>query len=246
MLKTKCLELPLMTEQQIQACMDLANTVSSPQCRTEYLKRRFSSYHSVLTAHDEQGLAAFQLIQQFTRNDQLFLYLGPLFSQRKAYLPMFLAAFDRWLAGNHGRTVHLMAEIQNPEILLVFKTLFFHTSYPILHTAAIPPSVQETARIFASRFDHISQLDTRNLSTRGEDSLYQSKKGTEDILAWMRSRGVHVERGDSQILLLTAGGSLRERHRIKADLLHGKMMLRQWRLFRPIMLRKFKEGILHG
>ncbi len=245
-MKIESLMMKDVTEQQMQAFIDMGNTVCPALLPTEYLRQRFSSYERIVTAHDRQGLASFQLIQEFVHNDQYYVYLGPLFSRRKAYLPMFLTSLDRWLADNRDRTVHFMAEIQNPEILLVFKTLFLHTSFPLLHTCDVPSAVQETARIFASRIDHISQLDTRNLSTHGEDTLYQPKNGFPDILNWLRARGVDVERGDSQILLLTAGASIRERQRLRADLFRGKLMLRQWRRFRPMMLRKFKEGILNG
>jgi hypothetical protein len=243
MMKMDCLTLTSLTDEQKQEFIEMANASCPAQDQTAYLQDRLHTYDAILTARDRYGLTAFQLIQQFTKDEQHYLYLGPLYSRRKAYLPMFLSSFEGWMRKYRKEPFHMMAEIQNPDILLVFKTLFLHTAYPQLHTMDIPLWVQQTARIFAEELNHISHLDTSNLSTRANQTLYLPKSGNDAVLEWLRARNVHLEKGDCQILLLTVPRSYLGRQKIRADLLRGRLMLKQWHRFCPLMLRKFKEGI---
>lgn len=82
-MKIESLMMKDVTEQQMQAFIDLGNIVCPALLPTEYLRQRFSSYERIVTAHDNQGLASFQLIQEFVHNDQYYVYLGPLFSRQK-------------------------------------------------------------------------------------------------------------------------------------------------------------------
>jgi hypothetical protein len=243
MMKIECRTLRSLTDEQKQECIELANAVCPAQDQTAYLQNRLHTYEAILTARDRHGLAAFQLMQRFTKDEQHYLYLGPLYSRRKAYLPLFLSSFEGWMRTYRKDPFHVMAEIQNPDILLVFKALFLHTAYPQLHTVDIPLRVQQTARIFAEELNHISHLEPSKLSTRSNQTLYLPKPGKDAVLEWLRARNVHLEQGDSQILLLTVPRSYLGRQKIRADLLRGKLMLKQWHRFYPLMLRKFKEGI---
>lgn len=196
-----------------QACVETANS-AFPHCdQTAYLTERFPLYDAVLMAHDESGLAAFQLMQRFRTDQGWFVYLGPLYSRRKAYLPMlfhfFRSAMDTW----PDETLHFMAELQNPDLLLVCKTLF-QRSYPLLQTRKIPLTVRQTAHVFVERIAHIEGFRPDNLSSRGSHTLYRAAAGSDAVMTWLHARGVRLDRGDSQILLLTCPADASSRSRL--------------------------------
>lgn len=224
-----------------QACVETANS-AFPHCdQTAYLAERFPLYDAVLMAHDESGLAAFQLMQRFRTDQGWFVYLGPLYSRRKAYLPMlfhfFRSAMDTW----PDETLHFMAELQNPDLLLVCKTLF-PRSYPLLQTREIPLTVRQTAHVFVERIAHIEGFRPDNLSSRGSHTLYRAAAGSGAVMTWLHARGVRLDRGDSQILLLTSPADASSRSRLMREMERGRLMLAHWERFRPVMLRKFEEG----
>ncbi|MDT3415457.1 hypothetical protein QO009_001315 [Brevibacillus aydinogluensis] len=224
-----------------QMLVETANR-AFPHCdQTAYLAERFPLYDAVLMAHDETGLASFQLIQRFQTDHGRFVYLGPLFSLRKAYLPMLLhffrSAMDTW----PDEPLHFMAELQNPALLLVCKTLF-PRSYPLLHTREIPPTVRQTAQAFVERIGHIDGFRPDNLTSRSSHTLYRPAVGCDSVMSWLHARGVRMDQGDSQILLLICPADASSRSRRMQELERGRLMLAHWERFRPVMLRKFKEG----
>jgi hypothetical protein len=241
MIQFSCRLLSSLSAADRRACVETANR-AFPHCdQTAYLAERFPLYDAVLMAHDESGPAAFQLVQWFWTEQGWFVYLGPLFSLRKAYLPMlfhfFRSAMDTW----PDETLYLMAELQNPELLLVCKTLF-PRSYPLLRTREIPLSVRQTAHVFVERVAHIEGFRPDNLSSRGCHTLYIPATGSGAVMTWLHARGVRLDRGDSQILLLTCPADASSRSRLIREMERGRLMLAHWERFRPVMLRKFEEG----
>lgn len=231
---------PSLTLQQKHECLQLASICGATDGHA-YLESRFAAYDTLLTAADDSGLAAFQLIQQFWHDGQHYIYFGPLFSRRNAYLPMFLRFFWK-LARQTRQDIHLMAEIQNPQVLLIFKTLFYHTSHPLLTQREIPANVQKAAAIFANHLPHIKELDASRLATRSSESLFAEKDGYQPIMDWLHSRSVFYHLGDSQVLLVSLPKRGGKRLVVIADLLRGLYMLGRWRRFKPVMLQRFKEG----
>ncbi|USG63436.1 hypothetical protein NDK47_14745 [Brevibacillus ruminantium] len=236
----------LLTKEEVQACEQVARQ-SLPHAELQdlcaYLGEKFKAYPEMLMAFDETGLAAFQLIHSFSQNDEDYIYLGPLFSVRKAYLPMFLQYFDMLLSQYPKQAFHLMAELQNPSLLLIFKTLFRRTSYPALQEKSIPSCTQQVASIFASHLGHIEHFQPHTLSSYSRHTLYKQGSGPQTVLCWLRSRGIYLENGASQILLLSCPPTIEQRRRIRHDLYRGLFMLKHWSRFRRYMLQKFKEGI---
>ncbi|QQE76390.1 hypothetical protein KDJ56_10930 [Brevibacillus composti] len=235
-----------LTSEQRQACLRLAEkALHEPNSLdlARYLSSKWEAYPQILMAKSEHGMAAFQLLHAFACNGEHYLYLGPLFSERGAYLRMFLHFYESLQKAYPAETFHLMAELQNPELMIIFKTLFRRASYPALTGEAIPEKARETARIFADRLKHIEQLDLQKLSTCSRHTLYRKKAASPVLLSWLGARGIYPEEGGSQILLHSSPPAPALRKRVKHDLNRGLFMLKHWSRFRDVMLKKFEEGI---
>ena len=217
-------------------------TVICPGSAT-YLTSRLRTYGHAIAADDDQGLAAFELIDEFEENGERFVYLGPLFSRDGACVPLFCHFVQVLL--QTPQPFHLLTEAQNPEVVLLFKTLFPSTSYPALGPEVTPLRIRETAATFARRLDHIHGLDAANLSTRSGQTLFRRKPGCEAVLRWLEDRGVFLERGNSQMLVVSCS-SAAERAEAQEDFRNGQRRLREWPQWRPRMLPRFERIACHA
>lgn len=236
--------LPDLSEQRRKEMLMLVQRVQ-PESKN-YINSRIKRYHSVILAEDGHGLAAFQFIEQFEVNGDVFIYLGPLFSRGYAFMFLFLQYYN-WLTAKYkDRVFHLMAEVQNPEVLLFFKTLFWRITVPRVEEDHIPQKAAYIAKIYAERITHIGRIDETVLSTHSDQTLYKVSKGYEDVMNWLHSRGVHLEQGDSQMLLISWLGNEGDRHSHLQDLEDGLKKLQQWKTYKRLILQCFKEGTAHA
>ena len=208
-----------------------------------YLAPRFRSYAYAVTAEDQSGLAAFELIDEFEEAGERYVYLGPLFSRNGACIPLVCDLAHSLLRTQ--QPFHLLAEAQNPEALLLFTTLFKRAAYPRLERSATPRRVGEIASTFARRLDHIHRLDIDNLSTHSAQTLYRNKPGCAAVLCWLARRGVHLDRGDSQVMVVPCSNAS-ERARVIEDLRIGERQLKDWSRWRPRMLARFERTGHHA
>jgi hypothetical protein len=223
------------------ALADLASAICPASAA--YLAPRLRSYAYALTVEDQSGLAAFELIDEFEEAGERHVYLGPLFSRNGACIPLICNLARSLLQAQ--RPFHLLAEVQNPEALLLFTTLFTCTAYPRPERSATSRRVGDIAGAFARRLDHIHSLDIDNLSTRSAHTLYRHKPGCAAVLRWLESRGVHLDRGDSQVLVVPCSNAS-ERARVVKDLRIGGRRLQDWSRWRPRMLARFERTGRHA
>jgi hypothetical protein len=209
-----------------------------------FLAPRLRRYGAAITARDERGLAAFELIDRFEERGERFVYLGPLFSRDGACVPMFCEFFEGLLAVPG--PVHLMVEVQNPEVAVLFKNLFPSRSFPAFAGGPAPASIAEVAETFARRLDHIHGLDRGRLRTRGDDSLFRPRPGCEPVVRWMESRGVSLKDGDCQVFVVSCGGEEEERRRLRTEVGLGLTRFRDWRRWRPRVVELFEPAAVHA
>jgi hypothetical protein len=207
-----------------------------------YLAPRLQSYGRAVCTSDAGGLAAFELIDEFEESGERCIYLGPLFSRGGACVPLFCGFVQGLL--EQPAPFHLLAETQNPEATLLFKTLFAAASYPQFDDKALPADIVRVAERFAARLDHIHDFDAANLATRSGETLFRRKPGCEAVLGWLERRGVFLDRGDSQVLVLSCP-SAPQRAAALADFREGVRRLASWAQERPRMLACFERGARH-
>ncbi|MEW6688776.1 MAG: hypothetical protein AB1452_06745 [Pseudomonadota bacterium] len=207
-----------------------------------YLMPRLRSYAYAITADDERGLAAFELLDEFGTDAERFVYLGPLFSRDGACVAL-ISGFVQALL-DAPRCFHLLSEVQNPEAALLFKALFPTTSYPAFGRRAVPAWVQEIAARFARELRHIQNLDTGRLATSCTTTLFRRRPGCEAVQHWMESRGVFLDRGDSQVFVVSCA-SPETRSRLAADVRRSRQRFRHWKQWRPRMLARFARAACH-
>ena len=218
--------------------LDLAEALL-PGLGASYLAPRLGRYAYAIQASVGEGLAAFQLIDEFEEDGARHLYLGPLFSRGGAAGPLVAGFLLGLLA--EARPFHLMTEVENPEVALMVKALFPRSSCPDLVSLAIPAETRRIASAFSRRLGHIESLDLETLATRPGESLYVPRPGCEPVLRWLEERRVHLDAGHSQAFLITCGDPARQGPGMRAELLHGLRCFGQWALWRPRLMALFER-----
>lgn len=129
-----------------------------------YLRPRLSAYPLVVRFFDQNGIAAFQLIERYDAPDQSFIYLGPLVSRSRAYLSLFEGLVG-YLAAT-GRAFHCAAEFENEHVLAMLGRLLPTRSWPGLTPR--PPRAKErrVLRQFAACVTHLTGFDETTLTSR--------------------------------------------------------------------------------
>jgi hypothetical protein len=173
-----------------------------PSLSNTYIEERFAIYDQVITSRRNGALTAVQFLNTFTRGKDRYVYLGSLFSRNAAFLPLFMS----WLSDECHKfkdsNIYLLAEFQNPELFLLYKSIFHQYSYPCLEDEPIPGTARKTSELFSQHIPHIHGLDTRYLSTRSGKTLYTYKKKYGALMPWLEQRAIFPGRGDNQVLLV--------------------------------------------
>jgi hypothetical protein len=204
-----------------------------------YVGPRLGTYDTAELWYGARGLEAFILLQQFEESGQPHVYIGPLFSRGGGCVNLMVAIALDVLEKHPGRSVHFLAEFQNPEAMLMFRCLFPESAAPSLTDAAVPPSVRMTAAAFARRISHIGEIELSNLSTRSGCSLYRARPGFEPVVRWLATRGVDLGRGDSALVIATCDGSARGRAHTHLALAAGARALASWPATSAALLEGF-------
>lgn len=227
--------------QEIADLITFAKKVSTAQeC---YLQERFLLYGHVIILKRKDKVGCFQFIEYLYGDDEIFIYFGPLFSNRGRFLAMFLDFFQQLVGETKGKKLHLLAEIQNPEVFLVFKALFGLYSYPHIHQTIIPSDVKRIATFFASKLSHMSNVNLENLSTISKVTLYSPKPQLNDVSNWLLKRGIDAAQGDNVLLLVTVPIEQSEREELLKQLDYGIALTKNWKEGKQVILRQFQEGV---
>ncbi len=193
-----------------QEAVALAAQVCERLDAQAYLSPRFERYPEALLWRDAQGLSAFMLVDSFVEDGDLHVYLGPLFSRGGAYLSLFDVFLKQLLQGCRNGAIHLLAEAQNPVIVRAFERLF-----PWNIEAESSARSERTSR-FGRRISHLG---------KGE-SLYRPGRGHERLVSRLRSRGVDLAAGESQLLLASCRPSRGARLRFRLGVALGMARMR--------------------
>jgi hypothetical protein len=210
---------------------------------TNYLSKRFPKYDFIIIAEQEDNIKAIQLVNQFQETGAVYVYFGPVFSRIHYYLPMFLSFFESLLTQFNSKTLYLIAEIQIPELLVIFQTLFGRYVFPHIHSQEIPIDIQEAAVLCQSRLHHIENLNKDLLLTKSCETLYRPKKGYEDVEKWLEKRGVFLRQGDSQMVVVHVPEQERDRNELRNYMNDGIKQINDWKRTKSAMLEKYREAM---
>lgn len=212
--------------------------------RETYLFSRFEIYDQVICLRRNQRLFAFQLVQTFDLGDEKFVYFGPLFSRMSSFLDLFMSYIEVLMDENIGRHIHLLAEIENPEVLLLFKALFDDCAYPKFQVSEVPEEVKEKVHVFSKKLTHIDELDIERLTSKSKDPIYQYKTTYPEIENWLGSRKVDLSQGINVVLYSTIPDDPSARDTFNRQLESGRKRMLNWKKGKKEVLDLFEGGIV--
>ena len=213
--------------------------------REEYLLSRFDRYEQVICLKRNHKLHAFQLVQTFEQKGEKFVYFGPLFSRMSCFLDLFLNYLQVVMQENKGRKIHLLAEIENPEVLVFFKALFEDHAYPKFHENRVPEEIKENVRIYSGKLSHIHDLDVETMTTKSTDTLYYKQSiHPAEIENWLHSRNIDFSQGMNVVLYSYVPAESNDRENFKRQLERGGNRMTNWKEGKQEVLTLFKGGIV--
>nr|WP_309098977.1 hypothetical protein [Fredinandcohnia onubensis] len=210
----------------------------------EYLIPRFERYEQAVCLRRNQKLFAFQLVQTFEQGDDKFVYFGPLFSRMSCFLDLFMSYIEGLMDENIGRKIHLLAEIENPEVLVLFKALFDDCAYPNFQVSDVPEEVKEKVQIFSKKLSHIYELDIEQLTSKSIDSLYQYKSTYPAVENWLCSRKVDLSQGMNVVLYSAIPDNPNARDTFNQQLEIGRKRMLNWKEGKKEVLDLFEGGVV--
>jgi hypothetical protein len=170
----------------------------------EYLDSRFPRYETLHLAHAASGLAALMLTDRADWQGVELHYVGPVFSTRRAYLPLFKEFVLQRCEAE--RPFLVAAEVESPLVCRDMRRLLPRWIYPRRATDAVPEALRAAATATAQAFSHIEDFDLESFTTRRTQGL---GLGLPDLDA---SR--------YQLLLLPCFGACFSAHELRKDLQH--------------------------
>ena len=171
---------------------------------SEYLDARFRRYATLHLARAAGGLAALMLTDRADWQGVELNYVGPVFSNRRAYLPLFTDFLLRLCESE--RPFVVAAELESPLVCRDMRRLLPRWIYPRHATSEVVEPLRAAAVATAQAFSHIEDLDLASFTTKRSQGLGH---GLLDLSA---SR--------YQLLLLPCFGPWFSAHELRKDLQH--------------------------
>lgn len=135
----------------------------------EYLEHRFERYATLHLARGERGLSALMLSDRAAWNGVELCYIGPVFSRRRAYLPLFS---DFVLRLCDARTPFIVcAEVESALVRRDMRRLLPRWIQPKAPSGAVSQSLRAAATAFAAAFPHIEDLELEGLTSRRREAF---------------------------------------------------------------------------
>lgn len=213
-----------------------------PHVNEQYVEAKWQGYDNVWLMTRQNQLTTVLFVHQVSYENEEYIYFGPLFSKSSAYLQLLDEQFTSFFQAD--KTIHLAAEIQNPQVVIVMKTLFDHYLYPQWHGEERPPqSVQEALAVFKRNINHIENICYDNMTSKSKTTLYQATKRNQEINRWLEQRGIMLKDGDNIVLYLNIPSECEARQRLIEQYRKGKEQLTEWHQSKQRFFRAIKEGL---
>lgn len=228
------------SEQEKDEMIRFSQKVSKIQ--DSYIMDRFTMYSNVISARKADRLCAFQFIQEFQHNEEIFIYCGPMFSRMSCFLDLFLAYLSDVVLKYQTKNIHLLAEIQNPEVLILFKALFEDYAYPSFREIAIPFESKKRVEVFSQYLSHIQNINLEQFTSHSDETLYKSRHIHSSVESWLRLRNIDFAAGTSILLYTMVPHEEVGRLELLKQLKIGREKMSNWKTTKQEILKRFEEG----
>jgi hypothetical protein len=194
-----CAGLPLGLRRTLVAFADETRPATEA---ASYLEARWERYPELRIGCGATGIEAFALVHPFMLEGERHLYIGPLFSRRRAYVQLFAWLLRELLDGESAW--HVAAEIEHPAVLDAFARLL--PSCVGARGGAVSLPARRIACRFRDELPHIRDLQLTRLCTRVEAPLFVDPSRRH---------------GFAQLVVVSCDGSAADRLALRAELCAG-------------------------
>ena len=166
-----------------------------------YILSKFSNYSYVVYVEKNNATQGLMFIHSFEQDKTSYLYVGPIFFVSKLALGLCVA----WLIELRAKknfSLHLCAEVQNPEIIMYWHTVMpAARTFPQAMTFHITKAAIKTMAVFAKHVPQLDCLSLQQFCSRGYQSLFKATQSTIPLVHWLKKNGIDLAQGDSLVML---------------------------------------------
>lgn len=164
-----------------------------------YLTKRLTTYSYVLLSK-KHTLSGIFFMDMFDVERELFLYVGPSFAKNFfAYLDGFMYLFKHYFGQYH--TIHLLAEVQNPLIMMQWHLLFPEdTTRSIFNYKKLTCAQWKKIELYEQQIKHFMGFHRGCFKTTSDESLFNPTKQNQILVNYLIKKQIFLEAGDSAVL----------------------------------------------
>lgn len=184
--------------------LNLVNTIREKyqSISEEYILESFSKYKDVAILKNGEKVKGVFFLHLFLHNNEHYLYIGPIyFLSRLAFALGLLRYLERLIRS--GKPLNLLGEIQNPELIIHFHTIFQEGSiFPAQNSFYCSKEVHDKLDLFVQKTPQLAQVVKESFKSEPQSTLFREKKDQAPLLQWLESHGVALRKGESLLCIM--------------------------------------------
>ena len=205
-----------------------------------YIEPRLDGYDIAVMNYKAEKLLAFQLVQQFTAGKDVFIYFGPAFSKRGALLQLYGWYIKELHRKFPDKNMFILAELQNPKMLMVLHGLFGDFGYSFLNKN-IPASILNIVPLFCQNYSHIGQFNAGNFTTTSAYTLFKESHSCNTLSELMIRKKIFLAKGDNMLFAASVPKYPETRNAVLEQVRQGIEAVCNWGEFKNAFLNSLSE-----
>ena len=230
-----CLNLSDLEKSQAVALVENAGVPEA------YIEPRLKAYDAAGMFYIAEKLLAFQLVQQFASEDKVFIYFGPAFSKQGGLLKLYGWYIKELHRKFPEKDMFIMAEIQNPNMLMVLHGLFGTFGYSFINEN-IPAAIVDAVALFCQKYSHIGQFNSGNFTTTSAYSLFKESHSCDAFSEFITQHKIYLSKGDNMIFAATIPKDSKTRTAVLEQVGQGIEAVCNWREFKNAFLYRLTRS----
>lgn len=221
--------------------IQIINLVSSWNIPDYYILSRVKIYDMVILYYKNEKLLAIQFLQSFNQEPNIFLYYGPAFARYNSFIPMFVQYLQKLFINQPDGKLVMLAEVQNPKMLMILHGLFGSFGYSCL-SGFIHPEIIENVKVFCEQFSHIGQFNQLKFTTSSESSIYQERNDCSFLNAFLLQNQINLATGDNLLFAAIIPTGNMGKQMVLEQVFKGVISMADWSAYKEIFKSTLKTA----
>lgn len=161
----------------------------------------FERYPRVVVVKRFGKVAGLFFVNEFSKDKDTYLYVGPLIfidriSFASATLTLFFSKLLRF------RRLYILAEIQNPELLIHVHSVMKTAIYPRPFSFDWDDQINTVRSEFMDKIPQLGEVNRTSFTSRCSENYFRKTAKRNALHSWLIKHGVNLEKSESLIVIM--------------------------------------------